>query len=260
MPAIDKTRVGAAFDRAAPDYDGIARFQHTVCDSLMGLLPVFAPDMPSPGMVLDGGCGTGYGSALLSRRWPASRIAGCDLSLEMLRLARGKSIDTICADLEQLPFRDGAFDLVWSSLALQWCTTPDVYAEMYRILAKEGVLLFTTLGPGTLAELDFAFSAIDAHPHVRAFSTPEETRMALKQAGFTDIRIECETRRIYFPDFRAFLTSVRGIGANQVGGERRRALMGKNAWKLAEERYETLRGADGMLPATYEVVFGYGRR
>jgi hypothetical protein len=29
----DKSRVGAAFDRAAQDYDGIARFQRTVCDS-----------------------------------------------------------------------------------------------------------------------------------------------------------------------------------------------------------------------------------
>lgn len=260
MPAIDKPRVSAAFDRAALDYDGIARFQHTVCDSLMGLLPVFAPDMPPPGMVLDGGCGTGYGAALLSRRWPASRITGCDLSLEMLRLARGKSIDTVCADLEQLPFRDGTFDFAWSSLALQWCTTPDVYAEMYRILAGAGTLLFSTLGPGTLAELDYAFAAIDDHPHVRPFATPEATGHALEKAGFTDVRIECETRTIHFPDFKSFITSVRGIGANQVGSDRRRAMMGKNAWKQAEERYETLRGANGMLPATYELVFGYGRK
>ena len=260
MPAIDKTRVGAAFDRAALDYDGIARFQHTVCDSLMGILPLFSPDIPQPGMVLDGGCGTGYGSVLLSRRWPASRITGCDLSLEMLRLAREKSIDTVCADLEQLPFADATFDFVWSSLALQWCTTPDVYAEMHRILTTDGTLLFSTLGPGTLAELDYAFSAIDSHPHVRTFATPEATGEALELAGFRDVRIECETRTIHFPDFRSFLTSVRGIGANQVGGERRRALMGKNSWKLVEERYETLRGTDGMLPATYELVYGFAQR
>jgi malonyl-CoA O-methyltransferase len=223
-------------------------------------LSVFAPDMPAPDTALDGGCGTGYGAALLSRRWPQSRITGCDISPEMLRLARERNIDTVWADLEQLPFSDGAFDFVWSSLALQWCTTPDVYAELYRILAKDGSLLFATLGSGTLAELDFAFSAIDDHSHVRTFCTPEDTGMALEQAGFTDIRIECETRTIYFPDFRSFLTSVRGIGANQVGGERRRAMMGKNAWKLAQDRYETLRGADGMLPATYELVFGFARR
>ncbi len=260
MPAVDKTRVGAAFDRAAQDYDGIARFQHTVCDSLAGLLPVFAPDLPPPRTLLDGGCGTGYGSALLSRLWPACHITGCDLSLEMLRIARGKNIDAICADMEQLPFAGECFDFVWSSLALQWCETQNVYNELYRVLSKDGTLLFATLGPGTLAELDFAFSAIDENRHVRAFSTAEETGAALAKAGFRDILVECESRTVYFPDFRSFLTSVRGIGANQVGGERRRAMMGKHAWKAAEERYETLRGENGMLPATYELVFGFARR
>jgi len=260
MPVVDKSRVAAAFDRAASDYDGIARFQHTVCDTLIGLLPAFAPDMPAPEMVLDGGCGTGYGAALLSRYWPQSTITGCDLSLEMLRLARGKNINAVCADLEKLPFPDATFDFVWSSLALQWCSTPDVYTELYRILSGKGALLFATLGPGTLAELDFAFGAMDDHPHVRSFSTAEETGAALEKTGFTDIMIECETRTVRFPDFHTFLMSVRGIGANQVGGERRRAMMGKTAWKRVQERYETLRGTDGMLPATYELVFGFARR
>ncbi|MDR0934294.1 MAG: methyltransferase domain-containing protein, partial [Burkholderiaceae bacterium] len=103
MTAFDKARVGAAFDRAAQDYDDIARFQHTVCDSLIRLLPVFAPDNPAPATLLDGGCGTGYGAGLLSRLWPGCRITGCDLSPEMLRLARGKHIDAVCADLEHLP-------------------------------------------------------------------------------------------------------------------------------------------------------------
>lgn len=260
MAKFDKARVGAAFDRAAQDYDGIARFQKTVCDSLIRLLPAFAPDIVPPKTLLDGGCGTGYGAGLISRLWPACQIIGCDLSLEMLHFAKGKQIDTVCADLESLPFPAASFDFVWSSLALQWCKTPDVYAELYRIMSDKGILLFATLGPGTLAELDFAFSAIDTHRHVRTFSSPEETGLALQKAGFSDVMIECETRTIFFPDFRSLLESVRGIGANQVGQERRQALMGKTAWKTAQLRYESLRGVDGMLPATYELIFGFAQR
>jgi malonyl-CoA O-methyltransferase len=180
----DKTRIGAAFDRAAQDYDGIAHFQHGICDSLISLLPRFVENMPAPRSLLDGGCGTGYGAALLSRLWPQSQIICCDLSLEMLRLARGKSVDTVCADLESLPFANEQFDFIWSSLALQWCETSQVYNELYRTLSDRGVLLFATLGPGTLAELDFAFSAMDEHRHVRPFSSPEAVGMALKKPAF----------------------------------------------------------------------------
>lgn len=258
-PAVDKNRIGAAFDRAARHYDNIARFQQTVCDDLINQLPAFLPDMPAPRTVLDGGCGTGYAAGLLLRRWPHCQITGCDLSLEMLRMASQKGIHTVCADMEQLPFADKQFNLIWSSLALQWCQLP-VYAGLYRILAENGVLLFSTLGPGTLSELDYAFSGLDNHRHVRTFTSHQQTREALHQAGFRHIKIVCETRTIGFPDFRSFLVSVRGIGANQIGKGQRRTLMGKNAWKQAQKRYESLRRQDGMLPATYELVFGFAMR
>lgn len=259
-PAVDKKRVGMAFGRAARNYDHIARFQQTVCDSLINRLPAFHPDMPAPHTVLDGGCGTGYGAGLLSQHWPHCRITGCDLSLEMLHLAGTKGIHAVCADLEQLPFANNRFDLIWSSLALQWCQPAKVYPELYRILSENGILLFSTLGPGTLAELDYAFSGLDNHRHVRAFTSPQQTETALHQAGFRHIQIACETRTIGFPDFHSFLVSVRGIGANQIGEGKRNALMGKNAWKKAEERYISLKREDGTLPATYELVFGFAMR
>ncbi|MCM1129053.1 MAG: malonyl-ACP O-methyltransferase BioC [Alistipes senegalensis] len=260
LPAVDKIRVGAAFNRAAREYDNLARFQQTVCHDLINHLPAFFPDMPPPRTVLDGGCGTGYGAGLLKCCWPDCRITGCDLSMEMLQLAGKKGINTVCADLEHLPFADKQFELVWSSLALQWCRPDQVYAELYRILAVNGILLFSTLGPGTLSELDYAFSGIDNHRHIRTFIPPQQTKSALHQAGFRHISITCETRTVGFPDFHSFLLSVRGIGANQIGKGQRRALMGKNTWKKAQERYESLRREDGMLPATYKLVFGFALR
>ncbi len=259
MQVIDKTRICAAFDKAAEDYDAIAIFQQTVCNNLIDFFYAFSVDIPVPDFVLDGGCGTGYGSILMSQMWPKSQITGCDLSTEMLRLAQEKNIHTVCADLEQLPFSDKQFDLVWSSLALQWCKTPEVYQELYRVLKQEGVLLFATLGPDTLKELNYAFSAIDQHRHVRSFFSEAETKKALQLAGFQNIQLKSEMRTIYFPDFQTLLKSVKGIGANQVGNERRKTLLGKNAWKSVQTRYETLQ-SDSGLPVTYNLIFGFAKR
>ncbi|MEA5097353.1 MAG: hypothetical protein VB032_02320, partial [Burkholderiaceae bacterium] len=75
------------------------------------------------------------------------------------------------------------------------------------------------------------------------------------EAGFHNIRITPETWITRHTDFSALLSTIRGIGASHTGSDRRRTLMGKTAWLTAKSRYEALRGADGMLPATYEVLF-----
>lgn len=248
---IDKNQVSAAFDRAAGSYDAKALFQHQVCAHLADFLPLeFAPSR-----ILDAGCGTGYGAQLLRLRWPQAAITGCDLAPEMVRLTNERGIAAICGDLERLPFTDESFDLVWSSLALQWCDPSLAYAQFRRVLAPGGKLAFTTLTKGTLHELDSAFSGIDPYRRVLPFRTAEEINTALTEAGFHNIRITPETWITRHTDFSALLSTIRGIGASHTGSDRRRTLMGKTAWLTAKSRYEALRGADGMLPATYEVLF-----
>ena len=253
---VDKAKVGAAFDRAAGTYDEMARFQHQVCDRLLDLLPTLAPSLRRPIRLLDGGCGTGYGAELLHKRWPGAEVTGCDLSPEMLRRTQQRGIQSVGGDLECLPFADNSFDFAWTSLALQWCQPKRAFAELQRVLAPGGVLAFATLGPGTLHEIDFAFSGIDSHRHVLPFVPSSEIGSALESAGFSHSRLIRESWVPRHADFKALLATIRGIGANQIGGERRQTLMGKNAWRTAQARYETLRDEKGLLPTTYQVVFG----
>ncbi len=251
MSDIDKNKVSAAFDRAANHYDAIATFQHRVCERLAERLP--APLHPTH--ILDGGCGTGYGATLLQHRWPTAQLIGCDLAPEMVTKTLARGIAATVSDLEQLPFPDERFNLVWSNLALQWCTPSTVYAELHRVLQPGGMLACTSLTNGTLRELEAAFSGIDQHQHVLDFQSELTTKAALSAAGFADIRIEQETFVTRHADFPGLLETIRGIGAGQTGGNRRRSLMGKRAWHTARARYEALRDQAGMLPATYQVMF-----
>lgn len=256
MSEVNKLKVGAAFDRAAATYDAIARFQHEVGERLLGLLPALAPALRQPSRILDGGCGTGYGASLMLGRWPGALLAGCDLSPDMLRLAAERGEESVCGDLENLPFADESFDLAWSSLALQWCQPQLAFSELRRVLAPGGALVFATLVPGTLHEIDFAFAGIDRHRHVLPFTPLAELRHAMEESGLAGMTLMEETWVTRHADLPSLLATIRGIGANQIGGERRRSMMGKAAWQTAQERYETLRDENGMLPATYRLVFG----
>jgi demethylmenaquinone methyltransferase / 2-methoxy-6-polyprenyl-1,4-benzoquinol methylase len=69
--------------------------------------------------VLDLGCGTGKLAALLADR---CRVVGVDVSREMLRLARGRTVPIgllVQCSAFHLPFRDQAFDAAMSGFVLR---------------------------------------------------------------------------------------------------------------------------------------------
>lgn len=251
---MEKRHIRRAFDRAADSYDQAAALQRQVCDALESSLPPGDGQLPA-GFLLDAGCGTGYGAGLLAHRYPGHPLLLADFAPAML--ARAREGDNgglpLCADLEHLPLDAGGAALYWSSLAVQWCDLGHSLKEAARVLAPGGVLAFSTLGPGTFAELGEAFAGIDSHRHVLPFAPPATCGEAMLGAGFQELRVERRKLQIFYPDLRSLLRAIKDIGANQVGGARRTGFLGKAAWKTVEARYERHRSAAG-LPATYDVV------
>jgi len=103
------------------------------------------------GRILDAGTGPGCLLAEIARRRSDLELTGIDLSGSMLRIARGKlekirpgsngarPVRFIRADVRDLPFPDGAFDLVVSTLSLHhWHDPAAGIRECLRVTACGG--------------------------------------------------------------------------------------------------------------------------
>jgi malonyl-CoA O-methyltransferase len=246
--------VRAAFDRAAPGYDAAAGVQREVCAHLLALADAHPPGAPAL-RVLDAGCGTGFALTLLGRRHPAALRIALDFApsmLERVPVAERRAL-RVCADLEDLPFPPGAIDVLWSSLSLQWCDADRALREFARVLAPGGKAWIATLGPRTLFELREAFLAVDDDEHVLRFLEPHVWLDAAREAGFRVEESRRECMPVLAPDLRGIVRHLKGIGAHRIDAAPRRALT-RGQWRTLQAAYEGHRRADGLLPASYDVV------
>ena len=251
-----KRDVAESFSRAARAYDSVATLQRDVGSRLLTNLDQLRV---SPATVLDLGCGTGYFYPELRRRFPAARYVGLDLAQGMVEYAREQhpgAGDWLVGDAEALPLAADSVDLVFSSLALQWCFRPShLFAELARVLRPGGRCVFTSLGPRTLHELRSAWAAVDDRQHVNDFLPPESLASAAGAVPGLQLGLGHEAFRMEYQRVRDLLAELKTLGAHNMNGARPAGLTGRRALQGMLEAYETWR-ENGLLPATYDVLFG----
>lgn len=261
---LDKRSMRQAFERAAATYDAAAVLQNEVCRRMLARLEYIKH---RPDAILDAGSGTGNALHGLSRRYPDASVVAFDIALSMLlrarhRLPRWRSffrrgLPQVCGDIEDLPFGEGVFAMVWSNLALQWVNDlPRAVAEMRRVLAPGGLLMFSTFGPDTLRELRAAYRDTDRHTHVNRFVDMHDIGDLLVHGGFSDPVMDMEQFTLTYDDVRQLMRELKAIGAHNVTLGRPGGLSGKALLSAVTRNYEALR-RDGKLPATFEVVYGH---
>jgi malonyl-CoA O-methyltransferase len=257
---LDKRGIAQAFDRAAAGYEQQAVLQRTVAERMVERLEVVRI---KPDWVLDVGGGTGYAARLLSKRYPRARILLLDLSHEMLLEARRRAPRFfsheryVQGDAEALPLSAASADMIFSSLTLQWCNELDqVFREFRRILKVDGLVMLSTLGPDTLKELRRSWAEVDDDPHVHAFVDMHDLGDALIRAGFSSPVLDVERFTLTYKDLYALMRDLKALGASNRSMARRRGLTGKTSLAKLQQGYEHHR-REGLLPATYEVVYGH---
>jgi malonyl-CoA O-methyltransferase len=255
---VDRRALARAFGRAGKAYDAAAALQARVREELLARLDYFRLE---PRLVLDLGCGTARGAQALRGRYRKARVVGVDIAPGMLAAARQRlwpwqRMPLVCADASALPFASGSVDLVYSNLMLQWCDDlPGAFAEIRRVLRPGGLLLFSSFGSATLAELREAWAQADDAAHVSLFTDMPGLGQALSLAGFIEPVLDRELLRAHHPSVRALMDSLRVIGAGNALADRRRTLTGTGRVRAMQAAYETLREPAG-LPATWELLHG----
>ncbi len=179
--------VRRSYDARAADYERRwsgyleASLRHTLEEMSM-----------SPGdRLLDVGCGTGVLLARLLASEPEIEAAGADLSPKMLRQARRRLPDDVPlveASATDLPFEDGAFEIVVSTSALHFFDAPvRALAEFHRLLTPDGRLVLTDWCTDFWTTWLVARSLRLLDPaHHRAYGTDELT--ALLQSAHFEIQ------------------------------------------------------------------------
>ena len=145
--------------------------------------------------VLDVGCGTGT-LAIAAKRaaGPGGEVHGIDPSAEMIAVARGKAakagVDAQfqTAVIEKLPFPDGHFDLVLSSLMLHHLPA-DVkragFAEVSRVLKPGGRFLAVDIAESS-GHFGHILQALGVHKTEGKLGEAPEM---LREAGFEDVEL-----------------------------------------------------------------------
>lgn len=214
----------------------------------------------APALVLD--AGSGPPQRHLGRRYPRAQVIALDLSLAMLRQWRGRLFERraplrVGASLTALPLAAGSVQLAWSNMALHWADDPPAaLREIHRVLAVEGLLMFSTLGPDTLAELRVAAGAARMHP----FADMHDIGDQLLAAGFSEPVMDMERLTIAYPDGATLLADLKASGQTSAWRATVAApdagLRGRG-FRAALEAALDAQSRGGRLPVTFEVLYGH---
>lgn len=243
------------FSQAATTYEKHAFVQREVGARLLERLDY---TRLAPKIICDLGSGTGLCCAPLQARYPNAGLLATDISLEMLKQGSPTPNQlSICNDAHHLCLKNNSIDLFFSNLAIQWCTNlREVFKQIFNASQPGGLFLFSTLGPDTLKEFRACWESVDLTPHTNEFIDMHDIGDALLHLGFQDPVLETEVLTIEYKSVQTLMRDLKGIGANNNHPQRARGLTGKKQFQAFLDAYEEDRGPNGLLPVTYEVIYG----
>lgn len=260
-PTLKLRDVRRRFDRAAATFDS-ADFLHAVTRN--GLLERMQPLVIEPARILDLGSATGAAAAALGKRFRGAHLVSLDLSHNMLLKARRKRhwlsrkrASYLQAEASRLPLPDQGIDMVFSNLLLPFIDRPeDVFTEVARVLRKDGVFAFATLGPDSLQEIRAAWGHVDSGVHVAEFPDMHDIGDALVRAGLRDPVLDVDRLVVQYQDAGRLFTDLGKVGARNTFEQRRRSLMGKRRFA---DMQSVLSGAstDDKIHLDLELVYGH---
>jgi len=152
----------------------------------------------------------------------------------------------------------GRARLLWANMVLHGIADPPaLFARWHALLAVEGLVAFSCLGPGTLAELRELYAALDWPAPTPGFIDMHDLGDMLVAAGFADPVLDQETLTLSWASAEALLAELRELGGN-AAPDRFRGLR-TPAWRRRLVAALAARaGADGRIALSFEIAYGHG--
>lgn len=252
--------ISNAFNKQAIEYELAAKVQQEIGVRLLERLQYLNI---KPQRILDLGCGPGFFSHELTLRYPQAQIVGLDLAQAMLVQAKKKQSwrrkwSLVAADMQNMPFATGTFDLVFANQVIHWGKSlAQVFRELNRIIAVNGCLMFTTLGPDTFMELKKAWLGVNPYAHVNEFADMHDVGDCLMAERFLEPVVDMELLAVHYATLPKLLKALKAQGVKNINPQRNQGLTGKTAWRQFEHNYSAMQTDLGKYPLTYEVVYGH---
>jgi len=151
-------------------------------------------------------------------------------------------------------------DLVWANMALHMAADPQALINRwYELLQTDGFLMFSCLGPDTLAEIRSLYTREGWGAPAHEFTDMHDWGDMLVQAGFAEPVMDMERITLNFSSPETLLAELRTLGRN-LHPQRFAGLRGR-AWRRALGETLARTQADpsspGRLRLRFEIIYGH---
>jgi malonyl-CoA O-methyltransferase len=258
MP-LEYEAIRKSFDKAASGYEGNAVLQKEIMFRMIDRLEI-EPDL-KPKHILDLGCGTGWAIPKLLKLYPESKFTCIDFSQNMLKqVPKQAQINIIHHDAHSLPLDDNSVDLVFSNMMLHWCNEADVFKECLRVLKHDGLLLMSALGETSLFELKQCWKEVDNQPHVNSFPALHDMGDQLLNSGYHEVVVNTDLMTLTYKDISSLMKDIQASGGQNVNEKRNKGMYSRQQLLKLTKAYNDFKQEDGLLPASYEVVYLHAKK
>lgn len=207
---------GELWSAAASDWAELQEPMHTPLFEAM----LRAAQVGENTRLLDAGCGAGTASMLAAKK--GAQISGVDAATALINIAvsHTPSGDFRVGDLEELPFDDNTFDVVFAANAVQYAANRvNAMQELKRVCRSGGVVAFSVWGQPEKVDYRFIFKAVvDTLPEPPVddgpfgLSHPDRLRSLFDSVGMKVITHDEVNCPIIFPDINTFWRATRSGG------------------------------------------------
>ncbi len=220
-----------------------------------------------PARIADWGAFAGAGGALLAQAYPQAEIVAIEPDAERRRRAAEvpaapwwsprRWTQQAPRVLEPEALAPGSVQLLWSNMALHFAADPQaLLAAWHRALVVDGFLMFTTLGPGSLAALRALYAAQGWGEPFAPFVDMHDLGDMLVHAGFADPVMDQEMLTLTWASPEALVAELHALGGN--AGSARHAGLRTPRWRQRLLQALAARAdAQGRIPLQFELVYGH---